>query len=79
MKIFDGDVGTLPEPMPGFADGDSVEEDVYIETESGFRQLAAAGVAYHPKFIAALEKSVKQLNGKPKGGETKKIEPKENK
>lgn len=72
MKIFAGSINALPEPRPGWEGGIAVSEDVLIETATGLIQIAAAGVSYHPEYVAALQAEQKAGKTPPKnkGGET---------
>lgn len=72
MRVFTGDISALPEPCQGWEGGARLDEDVCAATARGLVQIAAAGVPYHPDFVAALRPESKGAKTPPKnkGGKT---------
>jgi hypothetical protein len=69
MKIFTGNTNNLPERVND-PKGETFDEDVYVDTETGFRVLGTEGETvakdYHKAVLAGCKES-----GKPKPTENK--------
>lgn len=71
MKIFTGNAANLP-PRQWDDKGKTFDEDVYVDTEAGFRVLGTAGEQvtseYHAAVIAGCDKGGKPAPKENKGG-----------
>ena len=67
MKIFTEDVNELPERVHD-PKGATFDDDVYVDTESGFRVLANAGESVTKEYHKAVTAGI---SAKPKPAENK--------
>lgn len=71
MKIFSGDANNLPDRVYD-PKGETFDDDVYVDTDSGFRVLANEGETVSKEYYKAVSAG---LSAKPKPSENKSDSP----